>query len=376
MIKFVLTINNFMRGVLSMRKILKRSLLLLVVVCITAGLIVPCEITHASITPNVTANVHVQNIGWLGWKSGDTILGTTGQGLRAEALKIKITGDSNLGVSYCVHVQNIGWMSWVSDGQLAGTTGSGLRVEAFKVKLTGSDAKNYDIFYRAHVQNYGWLDWAKNGQSAGTAGLALRIEAMQIKIVAKDSNAPGNTATTFISKSKVGFTNITNSSISIDRAKKVNDTLNYLPYCTRYGFELLGFTIDIGYYNEGWAGLFSSSRKKIYIKADTKMNIQETTLHELGHFIDLSCYNSSTSIEFKKIYGEEKYNIQPMYSGNYSYFVNSNLEYYAECFAQYCYNRNLLKSTCPKTLGKINRDVNGLGIAYYKNFSKIFNGSL
>jgi uncharacterized protein YjdB len=36
-------------------------------------------------------------------------------------------------VWYRAHVQGIGWTKWVRDGALAGTTGRGLRTEAVEV---------------------------------------------------------------------------------------------------------------------------------------------------------------------------------------------------------------------------------------------------
>ena len=38
-------------------------------------------------------------------------------------------------VNYRAHVANIGWQDWVGNGQTAGTTGRGLRMEALEVRL-------------------------------------------------------------------------------------------------------------------------------------------------------------------------------------------------------------------------------------------------
>lgn len=79
--------------------------------------------------------------------------------------------------------------SAVSDNAMAGTSGQGLRVEALSFSLTGTLGNAYDIYYRTYVQNYGWLGWAANGQTAGTAGRALRIEAIQVQLVKKGNPA-------------------------------------------------------------------------------------------------------------------------------------------------------------------------------------------
>lgn len=49
--------------------------------------------------------------------------GTTGLGKRLEAIKIKVGGAYDLGVTYQTHVQTFGWGDWVADGNLSGTTG-------------------------------------------------------------------------------------------------------------------------------------------------------------------------------------------------------------------------------------------------------------
>jgi hypothetical protein len=120
--------------------------------------------------------------------------GTTGQSLRAEAVKIAISGMSG-GITYRTHVQNIGWTSWRSNNQVSGTTGQSLRMESIQVKLTGTIAQSYDVYYRAHCEVYGWLGWAKNGESAGTVGGSKRLEALQIKLVPKSQSiSRGGTA--------------------------------------------------------------------------------------------------------------------------------------------------------------------------------------
>ena len=91
----------------------------------------------------------------------------------------KMTG----GIQYQTHIQNIGWQNAVSNNAISGTTGQGLRLEAIRINLTGTLAENYDIYYRVHIQNKGWLGWAKNGASAGSEGQALRLEAIQIILV-------------------------------------------------------------------------------------------------------------------------------------------------------------------------------------------------
>lgn len=85
---------------------------------------------------------HVQNIGWMPAVTDGQVAGTTGQGLRLEALKIWATGTDSgqYDIQYRAHVQNLGWTDWVSSGNgdinaYAGTTGQGLRIEALQLRI-------------------------------------------------------------------------------------------------------------------------------------------------------------------------------------------------------------------------------------------------
>lgn len=137
----------------------------------------------------VTYDAHVQNIGWQSAVANGMSAGTSGRGLRVEAMHISLSGASG-GITYRTHVQNVGWQGWKSNGALTGTTGQGLRLEAIEIKLTGDAANKYDVWYRSHVQNVGWQGWVKNGSLSGTSGRGLRMEAVQIAITPKGSGAP------------------------------------------------------------------------------------------------------------------------------------------------------------------------------------------
>jgi uncharacterized protein YjdB len=111
--------------------------------------------------------------------------GTSGKSKRLEAINIKLSGNSNLGIQYTTHCQSYGWLPWSANGDMSGTEGESKRLEAIKIQLTGTDKDKYDVYYRVHAQSYGWLGWAKNGAPAGTAGYSKRLEAIQILVVKK-----------------------------------------------------------------------------------------------------------------------------------------------------------------------------------------------
>lgn len=154
----------------------------------------------------ITYQTQIQNIGWQEPMSNGTMSGTSGQGLRLEAIKIDLDKQGyDIGVSYQTHIENIGWEAdtdrgWKSNGVMSGTEGLGYRLEAIQIKLTGGDAEKFDIYYQVHAQNFGWLDWAKNGQSAGTAGFGNRLEAINIVVVPKNAAAPGISDRPFVQK--------------------------------------------------------------------------------------------------------------------------------------------------------------------------------
>ena len=142
----------------------------------------------------ISYSSHVSDIGWMNYVSDGDISGTTGKSKRLEALKIKMSNDSEQNmISYQTHVSDIGWMSNVSGNSISGTTGKSKKIEAIRIKLNGEYEQKYDIYYRVHVENIGWMDWAKNGANSGTTGQALQVEAIQIKMVMKGSTAPGKT---------------------------------------------------------------------------------------------------------------------------------------------------------------------------------------
>lgn len=148
----------------------------------SAGLPAARPSAPSAVTASVCYRAHVQNTGWQRYVSDGETAGTTGRGLRVEALSLGVAGVSG-GIRYRAHVQNIGWQGWHANGKDCGTTGRGLRVEALQIELTGAASANYDVYYRTHVQNVGWTSWSKNGATSGTTGKGLRVEAVQVLLV-------------------------------------------------------------------------------------------------------------------------------------------------------------------------------------------------
>lgn len=139
-------------------------------------------VTATQPAPNPAAgfavSAHVQAIGWM---DGN---GTTGRGLRLEALRLTQTGTSQ---TICVrpHVAAIGWMAaQCTTGQgstiTVGTTGRGLALEALEIWSPGNE-----VWAQAHVQAIGWQGVNRSTAAGshiiiGTTGRGLRLEAARL----------------------------------------------------------------------------------------------------------------------------------------------------------------------------------------------------
>ncbi len=157
----------------------------LAVFMLLAVLPVNVNIARAAGVPAISYSAHSRTVGWGKKVSGGKTAGTTGKGLRMEAIRINLKYKGKSMIKYRAHVAGIGWMDWVNSGQVAGTTGKAKAIEAVQIKLVGDYAKKYDVWYRTHVAHRGWLGWTKNGKTSGSEGMALQTEAIQIKLVSK-----------------------------------------------------------------------------------------------------------------------------------------------------------------------------------------------
>ncbi|PKM42113.1 MAG: hypothetical protein CVV01_06065, partial [Firmicutes bacterium HGW-Firmicutes-6] len=148
-----------------------------------------CTVLGDGTGVNISTNyrTHIENLSWLSWVRNGDDSGTTGSGLRMEALELTLEniGSLDIGVTYRAHLDGTGWQEWKADGATAGTVGQSVEMQAVEIKLTGADAGNFSIRYCVHVENEGWQDWKMDGETAGTTGQSLRAESIVIIIVSK-----------------------------------------------------------------------------------------------------------------------------------------------------------------------------------------------
>lgn len=138
--------------------------------------------------PELSYSAHVQSIGWQNNVNDGQLAGTSGQGLRVEALRLNVN-HPQLGIRYRSRAQGAdGWSSWAKDGASTGTTGQGRHLEALQIELTGEMSNHFDVYYRVHAQSVGWLSWARRGEAAGTEGYNFRIEAVEVRVVPRMNN--------------------------------------------------------------------------------------------------------------------------------------------------------------------------------------------
>ena len=137
-------------------------------------------------TPHVKYSAHVQNIGWQDYTTDGENIGTIGQGLRVEALKIQLVNvPATAHIKYKAYIEGTGWTSYVKDGEQLGTTGQNKKIEAVQIEIEG--LSGYTVEYRAHVQNIGWQQWGSNGMKVGTTGQELRIEALKVRLTKSEN---------------------------------------------------------------------------------------------------------------------------------------------------------------------------------------------
>lgn len=125
---------------------------------------------------------HVQNLGNIpiaSLGSSTYRIGTTGKGKNLEGFTLSIPG---FWIEYESHVQNIGWQGSKANGVLSGTTGRGLRIEAIAMSLKHP---GFGVRYRVHIRNIGWTGWTNEGLIAGTTGQGKAIEAIDFKFYPK-----------------------------------------------------------------------------------------------------------------------------------------------------------------------------------------------
>lgn len=125
----------------------------------------------------ISYRVHVSDKGWLAWVHGGEVAGTTGRGLRMEAIQLDLPFRANVKA----HIERKGWINYydINKDTVIGTVGESKRLEALVIEPINN---RHPLTGKVHIQDRGWDNWyVLDGQiSLGTVGLGLRMEAIQL----------------------------------------------------------------------------------------------------------------------------------------------------------------------------------------------------
>ena len=129
---------------------------------------------------------HCQTAGTLAPVRDGQTAGTTGYKKRLEGFWIDLRKlrekYPQAKLSAKVHIQGTGWVRYanVEHDTLLGTTGQGKRIEAVELTLTGVPGKN--IYIQLHLAGHGWTGWIPGGFASGSTGIGTAVEAVRFKV--------------------------------------------------------------------------------------------------------------------------------------------------------------------------------------------------
>ena len=133
----------------------------------------------------VNYRAYVQKGGWLAVVHDGMTAGTVGQGLRMEAFKVDFRKSKVIParVDVTLHLQGTGDVKYrnVTNDTVLGTTGQSRRIEAVTIDAYGLP-EGVHLLYRVHSAKVGWSDWVTEGNVAGTIGDALGVQAIELYI--------------------------------------------------------------------------------------------------------------------------------------------------------------------------------------------------
>lgn len=128
-------------------------------------------------------------------------------------------------------------------------------------------------------------------------------------------------------------------------------------------FDKLGFTMKVDS-TVSYAGHFDAKTRTIILRKE-----DETSYHELGHFLAFITGNADKSSAFTAVYNQEK----SKYTGiNKAYATQNSSEYFAESVKDYMVNAAVLRSSRPLTYGAIEDALNKVTDAQISKILKIY----
>lgn len=103
-----------------------------------------------------------------------------------DALKIKLNGECNGGISYTVHTIGGAWLDWSKDGNVI-EDAKDKSFNSIKIELYGDISKQFNIRYRVLTSDNIWSEWGTNKEEAGDTSSKFDIIDIEICLEEKDS---------------------------------------------------------------------------------------------------------------------------------------------------------------------------------------------
>lgn len=125
---------------------------------------------------------HVEDLGWLAPVHDGQVAGTTGYGLRLEALMIDTRKCPELKIKASAHIQDVGTVDYgyITHDTVIGTTGQRKRLEAVMLEAEGLP-EGKKLYIQMHFHKDGWGN-AVTGGDGGSFGIAKETQAIKMWI--------------------------------------------------------------------------------------------------------------------------------------------------------------------------------------------------
>ena len=125
---------------------------------------------------------HVEDLGWLAPVHDGQVAGTTGYGLRLEALMIDTRKCPELKIKASAHIQDVGTVDYgyITHDTVIGTTGQRKRLEAIMLEAEGLP-EGKKLYVQMHFHKDGWGN-AVSGGDGGSFGISKETQAIKMWI--------------------------------------------------------------------------------------------------------------------------------------------------------------------------------------------------
>lgn len=149
------------------------------------------RLTASAKNISIDYTARTAKVGWKDTKNSAITAQTTRASLddsnqALDALKIKVNGQYNGGISYTVHTIGGSWLEWSKDGSVL-EDNKAKNFNSIKIKLYGDIAKQYNIKYRVLTSDNIWSDWGTNEAAVGDPSSKFDIIDIEICLEEKDS---------------------------------------------------------------------------------------------------------------------------------------------------------------------------------------------